>query len=508
MKSLLISAMSRLPNKGLSSQIILSFKSFMRYSMTLCTAERKHETIYALSSGHGKCGVAVVRISGRKAINALNKMTTILNIEPRKAILRKILDPETKEVIDKGLCLWFPGPKSFTGEDCVEFHVHGGPAILISLMDGLSKLGFYQAMPGEFTRRAFYNNKLDLVEIEGLADLIEAETERQRKQALSQASGRLSKLYKDWRERLINIIANLEAYIDFNEEDNIEDNILDTCNNSVKSLIKDMERHLSDNRSGEILRNGIRTVIIGKTNVGKSTILNYLVQRNAAIVSPIAGTTRDIIELKINISGYPIILADTAGFTKSPKDPVEKEGIIRAKAYTENVDLVILVIDSREYLRSGMPYSDYIKEYVNNMNNSELLTKECKKRYIVIANKIDLLNERDKELIKKEKVVATSFVTEEGLLDITKAMIDHCQELCCNTFNEDPVISQNRYRNHLSKCLKNLQNYIEMVSTENYDAVIAVEEIRIAMRELGMITGHVYNDEILNNIFANFCIGK
>ncbi|XP_015175181.1 PREDICTED: tRNA modification GTPase GTPBP3, mitochondrial isoform X2 [Polistes dominula] len=435
-------------------------------------------------------------------------MTTILNVEPRKAVLKKILDPETKEVIDKGLCLWFPGPKSFTGEDCVEFHVHGGPAILSSLMNALSKLNFYQALPGEFTRRAFYNNKLDLVEIEGLADLIEAETERQRKQALSQASGRLSKLYKNWRERLINIIANLEAYIDFNEEDNIEDNILENCHSSIKSLINDIERHLSDNRSGEILRNGIRTVIIGKPNVGKSTILNYLVQRNAAIVSPIAGTTRDIIELKINISGYPMILADTAGFTKSPTDPVEKEGIIRAKAYAENVDLVILVIDSREYLQSGMTYSNYMKEYVNNMNLNELLRDECKKRCIVIANKIDLLNEKDKELIKKENVVATSFLTEEGLSDINKTMIDCCQELCCNTFNEDPVISQNRYRNHLSKCLKNLQNYIEMVSNENYDAVIAVEEIRFAMRELGMITGHVYNDEILNKIFTHFCIGK
>ncbi|XP_043504247.1 tRNA modification GTPase GTPBP3, mitochondrial isoform X2 [Polistes fuscatus] len=435
-------------------------------------------------------------------------MTTILKLEPRKAVLKKILDPETKEEIDKGLCLWFPGPKSFTGEDCVEFHVHGGPAILSSLMNALSKLNFYQAMPGEFTRRAFYNNKLDLVEIEGLADLIEAETERQRKQALSQASGRLSKLYKDWRERLVNIIANLEAYIDFNEEDNIEDNILENCNSSIKSLIEDIERHLSDNRSGEILRNGIRTVIIGKPNVGKSTILNYLVQRNAAIVSPIAGTTRDIIELKINISGYPMILADTAGFSKNPKDPVEKEGILRAKAYAENVDLVILVMDSSEYLRSGMTYSDYIKEYLNNMNLNELLRDECKKKCIVIANKIDLLNEKDKEIIKKEKIVATSFVTEEGLSDITKTMINYCQELCCNTFNEDPVISQNRYRNHLSKCLKNLQNYIEMVSNENYDAVIAVEEIRFAMRELGMITGHVYNDEILNNIFTHFCIGK
>ncbi|XP_014611271.1 PREDICTED: tRNA modification GTPase MnmE isoform X1 [Polistes canadensis] len=508
MKILLINVMSRLSNKRLGSQMILSIRSFMRHSVTFCTAERKHETIYALSSGHGKCGVAVVRISGRNAIDALNKMTRILKVEPRKAVLKKILDPETKEEIDKGLCLWFPGPKSFTGEDCVEFHVHGGPAILSSLMNALSKLNFYQALPGEFTRRAFYNNKLDLVEIEGLADLIEAETERQRKQALSQASGRLSKLYKDWRERLINIIANLEAYIDFNEEDNIEDNILENCNSSIKFLIKDIERHLSDNRSGEILRNGIRTVIIGKPNVGKSTILNYLVQRNAAIVSPIAGTTRDIIELKINISGYPMILADTAGFTRSPKDPVEKEGILRAKAYAENVDLVILVMDSRKYLRSGMTYTDYIKEYVNNMNLNELFRDECKKRCIVIANKIDLLNEKDKEIIKKEKIVATSFVTEEGLSDITKTMIDYCQELCCNTFNEDPVISQNRYRNHLSKCLKNLQNYIEMVSNENYDAVIAVEEIRFAMRELGMITGHVYNDEILNNIFTHFCIGK
>ncbi|XP_047361511.1 tRNA modification GTPase GTPBP3, mitochondrial isoform X3 [Vespa velutina] len=451
--------MSRLSSKRLCSQINVSFRLFTRQSMTLRTTERKHETIYALSSGHGKCGVAVVRISGVNASKALNKMTTISNIEPRKAVLKKILDPETKEVIDNGLCLWFPGPKSFTGEDCVEFHVHGGPAILTSLMNALSKLHFYQALPGEFTRRAFYNNKLDLVEIEGLADLIEAETEQQRKQALLQANGHLSKLYKDWRKSLINIISNLEAYIDFNEEDNIEDNVLEICNCSINDLIKRIEQHLSDNRKGEILRNGIRTVIIGKPNVGKSTILNYLVQRNAAIVSPIAGTTRDIIELRINISGYPVILADTAGFTKSPKDPVESE-------------------------------------------------EECRKRCIVVANKIDLLNEKNKEIIKKENLVATSFITEEGLLDITKIMTHYCKKLCRDTFNEDPVISQTRYRHHLYRCLNNLQNYIKIISVENYDMVIAVEEIRIAMRELGMITGHVYNDEILNNIFKNFCIGK
>ncbi|XP_035739349.1 tRNA modification GTPase MnmE-like isoform X1 [Vespa mandarinia] len=500
--------MSRLSNKRLCSQINVSFKLFTRQSMTLRTTERKHKTIYALSSGHGKCGVAVVRISGVNASEALNKMTTISKIEPRKAILKKILDPETKEVIDNGLCLWFPGPKSFTGEDCVEFHVHGGSAILTSLMNALSKLHFYQALPGEFTRRAFYNNKLDLVEIEGLADLIEAETEQQRKQALLQANGHLSKLYKDWRKSLINIISNLEAYIDFNEEDNIEDNVLEICNCSVNDLIKRIEQHLSDNRKGEILRNGIRTVIIGKPNVGKSTILNYLVQRNAAIVSPIAGTTRDIIELRINISGYPVILADTAGFTKSPKDPVESEGIFRAKAYAENVDLIILVIDACEYLQSGMTYSDYMKEYINNMNLNEILTEEYRKRCIVVANKIDLLNEKNKEIIKKENVIATSFITEEGLLDITKIMTHYCKKLCRDTFNEDPVISQTRYRHHLYRCLNNLQNYIKIISVENYDMVIAVEEIRIAMRELGMITGHVYNDEILNNIFKNFCIGK
>ncbi|KAK2587578.1 hypothetical protein KPH14_003706 [Odynerus spinipes] len=476
--------------------------------MTLRTTERKQETIYALSSGHGKCGVAVIRVSGTKAIDALHKMTSVLNVEPRKALLRKIVDPETKEIIDKGLCLWFPGPKSFTGEDCVEFHVHGGSAILSSLMSALSKLNFYPALPGEFTRRAFYNNKLDLVEIEGLADLIHAETEQQRKQALLQASGHLSKLYNNWRKKLINIVASLEAYIDFNEDDNIEDDVLESCNCSVQNLIKEIEHHLSDNRKGEILRNGVRTVIIGEPNVGKSTILNYLVQRNAAIVSPTAGTTRDIIELSINISGYPVILADTAGFTKNPKDPIETEGILRAKAYAENVDLIILVIDACEYMNSGMSYSDYMNEYINRMGLNDLLTSDQDKRYFVVANKIDLLSEQAKQNIKKENIVMTSCLTEEGLPSITKSMEKYCQELCGNFINENPVISQNRYRTHLSKCLQNLQSYIETISMENYDIVIAAEKIRIGMRELGKITGHVHNDEILDNIFKNFCIGK
>lgn len=501
--------MSRLMNKQLCSQISFWYRLFIRNCNTLCMTERRDQTIYALSSGQGKCGVAVIRISGMKAIDALHEMTTLSNIEPRKAVLKKILDPETKEMIDKGLCLWFPGPKSFTGEDCVEFHVHGGPAILSSLMSALAKLNFTPALPGEFTRRAFYNNKLDLVEIEGLADLIHAETEQQRKQALLQANGHLSKLYNNWRQKLLNIIANLEAYIDFKEDDNIEDNVLESSNCSVQDLIKEIEYHLSDNRKGEILRSGIRTVIIGEPNVGKSTILNYLVQRNAAIVSPIAGTTRDIIELSINISGYPIILADTAGFTESPKDPIETEGILRAKAYAKNVDLIILVIDACKFMNSGMTYSDYIREYINKLDLNDLLTNDQSKRYFVVANKTDLLSEQDKEELKKEEnIVTASCVTKEGLSNITKSMTSHCQELCGNILNENPVISQNRYRVHLSKCLRNLKNYIKAISVKNYDMVIAVEEIRIGMRELGKITGHVHTDEILDNIFKNFCIGK
>lgn len=323
----------------------------------------------------------------------------------------------------------FPGPYSFTGEDSVEFHVHGGSAILTRLMQVLSKLQVQPALPGEFTRRAFYNNKLDLTEVEGLADLIEAETECQRKQALLQADGILRKLYDNWRKVLSESVASIEAYIDFGEEDNIESDVVQNAHHALRQLMRDLEEHLADGRRGEILRNGVRTVIVGEPNVGKSSLLNHLVQRNAAIVTPIAGTTRDVIELTANISGYPVLIADTAGITDDTGDIVEAEGVRRARRHAENADFVVVVVDAFKCASSGMMYEDYIREYLSSLGILELLTKIGRERYVVIANKKDLLKEEEKRCFSDTEAILTSCRTEDGFQDLLRSLTDRFSKM-------------------------------------------------------------------------------
>ncbi|XP_034943928.1 tRNA modification GTPase GTPBP3, mitochondrial [Chelonus insularis] len=467
-------------------------------------------TIYALSSGQGKCGVAVIRISGDNASEALKRMTSLSNPEPRRAYLRKIYHPDDKEIIDKGLCLWFPGPNSFTGEDSVEFQVHGGSAILEALMSALSKLNFQPATPGEFTKRAFYNGKLDLTEIEGLADLIHAETEQQRRQALLQADGSLSKLYNNWKKILSKSLANIEAYIDFSEDDNIEDGILEECNTSIINLLDNISQHLSDGRKGEILRTGVRTAIIGQPNVGKSSLLNHLVQRNAAIVTPIAGTTRDIVELNVNIAGYPIILADTAGLVKATEDIVEQEGIRRAKVYASGADLIILMIDANVYYQSKMSFSDYVHNYIKVLEIEDLVKGDGKltDNFIIVVNKMDLIDDKSLEDLKKSEAILISCEHEKGFSDLMESLTKKFQHICGNPSRENPTISQARHRVHLTNCVQYLQNYLQISSHKNYDMVIAAQQIRNAMRELGKITGQISTEELLDIIFSNFCIGK
>lgn len=325
----------------------------------------------------------------------------------------------------------FAGPNSFTGEDSVEFQVHGGPAILSALMTALSKLKFEPARPGEFTRRAFDNGKFDLTAIEGLADLIDAETEQQRRQALLQADGSLSKLYESWHRTLSQCLANVEAYIDFSEDDNIESDVLINCNETLEKLARRIEDHLADGRKGEILRNGVRTVIIGEPNVGKSSLMNILVQRDAAIVTPIAGTTRDIVELSANISGYPVILADTAGLAKTTSDVVEAEGIRRAKDYAKFADFIIVMIDASVCMASRKTLDDYIGEYVEGLQLGDSLMSNGKLsgNCLVVLNKTDLIGESSKRLLANRGIVALSCAKEEGLKDLLNAMTDRFREM-------------------------------------------------------------------------------
>jgi len=288
------------------------------------------DTIYALATAPGRAGVAIVRVSGGEARNVVARLTNRDVPSSRVATLRRIFDSDDAP-IDDALVLFFSSPNSFTGEDVAEFHLHGGPAVVAALLQRMRSMENCRlAEPGEFTRRAFHNNKLDLAQVEGLADLVAAETEAQRRQALRQAEGELSRFYDAWRARLLRALARLEAYIDFPDED-LPDQLIRAIDGEIAELVADLDRHLADNHRGEILRDGLTIAILGAPNVGKSSIINKLSKREAAIVSAIAGTTRDVIEVRMDLGGYPVTVADTAGLRASA-DEIEQEGIRRALA--------------------------------------------------------------------------------------------------------------------------------------------------------------------------------
>ncbi|XP_073731959.1 5-taurinomethyluridine-[tRNA] synthase subunit GTPB3, mitochondrial isoform X2 [Misgurnus anguillicaudatus] len=311
-----------------STAVVTSIRSIPAKRL-LCSGS-EDDTVFALSSGQGRCGVAVVRVSGPSSALAVRSLTRVLPAA-RIASLRSIIHPQTQELLDRGLVLWFPGPRSFTGEDCAEFHIHGGPAVINGVLQALGSLpGLRPAEAGEFTRRAFSAGKLDLTEVEGLGDLIHAETEAQRRQALRQMAGDLGRIYQDWSDRLKRCLAHVEAFIDFSEDELVEDGILNDVDVAVRQLQTQIGDHLSDQRRGERLRTGVQVVIAGSTNAGKSSLLNMLTQRPAAIVSPTAGTTRDVVEVPLDMGGYPVLLSDTAGL-RDTTDSVEQEGVRRAR---------------------------------------------------------------------------------------------------------------------------------------------------------------------------------
>ncbi|XP_078036294.1 5-taurinomethyluridine-[tRNA] synthase subunit GTPB3, mitochondrial isoform X2 [Augochlora pura] len=426
-------------------------------------------------------------------------MTKISNLEPRKAVLRKIYDPETKEFLDKGLCLWFSEPNSFTGENSVEFHVHGGPAIVTSVLEALSKLHFQLASPGEFTKRAFLNGKIDLTEAEGIGDLIDAVTEKQRKQASSQASGSLRRLYNSWRMILLNSLANLEGYIDFSEEHSLGCSILENTKTTLQNLCTEIEQHLCDGRKGEILRSGVRVAILGKPNVGKSSLLNLLSRKNAAIVTSLPGTTRDVIELTTDICGYSTILTDTAGIRNDPENEIEEEGIRRAKECTKIANLVICLISAEIDLKCS--YKQFIEHYKNLL---DIKTDNV----LIVVNKVDLLEEKEIEEWKNHNAIPISCKTQEGLQQLTNTLGECFKEICGDPSEENPVISHARCRNHLTNVVKHIKVYLERTKMQNYDMAISIQDIRSAARELGKITGCISNEEVLDIIFKNFCVGK
>jgi len=440
------------------------------------------ETIYALASGPGRAGVAVIRVSGPAAGAAFDALAGAPRPAPRQAVLRRFRAPGG-EVIDQGLALWFPGPASFTGEDCAELHVHGGPAVIAAMAEALSAAGLRPAEAGEFTRRAFANGKMDLTEAEGLADLIDAETEGQRAQALAQMTGTLKALYEGWREALITVLAALEGEIDFPDEDDVPDHLSETAGAPLAALVEALAAHLDDDRRGERVREGFVIALIGAPNAGKSSLLNRLARRDAAIVTDIPGTTRDVVEVRLVLGGFPVILADTAGLREAV-DQVEAEGVRRALARAEDADLRLALVDvSRETL-------------------AEALTERLRPGDAVIWNKADLAAPAGTPPDAIE-AFAVSALTGEGLEPLEAWLASVVTERL--SARETPALSRARHRAGVERALDHLQNAQRRLG----DAPeLAAAEVHLALRALEGLTGRIDVEDVLDRVFSQFCIGK
>ena len=442
-------------------------------------------TIYALSSGPGISGIAIIRISGPNASKAITLLTGQPVPLPRMATLRKINSINTSELIDEGIIIWFPGPQSYTGEDMVEIHIHGGKAIVLALQNEISKIeNFRLAEPGEFTKIAFQNGKINLLKAESIADLISAETEIQRLQAVKIMKGKTAKKFESLREKLLKILSFVEAKIDFPEEDLPDENIQQIKKDSTE-VLNQINKILDDQKVGEIIREGFKIAIVGPTNAGKSSLLNNLSNREVAIVSEIAGTTRDVIETHLNIDGYPVIISDTAGIRNS-KDEIEKKGIKLSLDRAENADLKLVVVDAKSIDLSGF-LNDLLKDNA-----------------ILVVNKSDLINsELDPEVKKLDHVL----ISLKENLNLDK-LISKIKNKLKTKFivNDDILITRERHRQHLIQCSDNLRNFIEKNDKKDFDK--GAEDLRLATRHLGMIVGKVDVEEILGSIFNDFCIGK
>jgi tRNA modification GTPase len=438
------------------------------------------DTIFAPASAPGRAGVAVFRISGPEARRALSLCVGDTFIpRPREASLRKLHNPKTHEAIDRALVLFFENPDSFTGEDVVEFHTHGGRAVAQAVIAALQSLpGFRMAESGEFARRAFENGKLDLTEAEAIADLVDAETESQRKQALRQMEGALGALYEGWRETLSRALAHFEASIDFADDDLPKD-AAEKQLVHLRALASDIARHLDDRHRGERLREGFFVTILGAPNAGKSSLLNALARREAAIVSPTPGTTRDAIEVHLDLSGYPVTLCDTAGLHESV-DAIESEGIRRALKRAEQADLKLLVFDGGKW-----PACD----------TATLALADASS--VRIVNKSDLVKGAE-----DEDFLFLSAKTGEGIPELLHNLVNEIEQRFGGTAGSPPLTRQ-RHRAALEECLTHIRRACDAPAAE-----LRAEDARLALRALGRITGRVDVEDLLDMIFRDFCIGK
>ncbi|CAF4295357.1 unnamed protein product [Rotaria socialis] len=563
------------------------FKHFRIYkNICFCRHSSSLSTIFALATGPQlRSGVAIIRVSGSLATQSLLKLTRETKLEkfkPKQLYVEKIYHHKTNDLIDQCMTVWFKGPKSFTGEDVVEFHIHGSKAVVGAIFSALSSFPNYRlAEPGEFSKRAYLNGRLDLTEAEGLIDLINAQTEQQRKQSLYQMQGSLKELYERWRLDLVKSLAHAEAYIDFHEDQHIENDILSDVINTVKTAYNAMSIHLQDQRRGEILRDGCRIAILGAPNAGKldspfpinllsfvelymhqilymstaqppkSTLfkveiqilvtsndpsisfakpanaksevwtdsskvhyknerLDYIIcppsQKPTAIVSPIAGTTRDVIESTIDLGGYPIVICDTAGL-RITDDPIENEGVLRAVDRANTCDLLIIVVDI-----NMLSLHDNLNEQIDK-HLSDLFTIKSSSfnslTKLILLNKIDLTNENIRLKFQQlnDNIIPISCTSgvniEEFLSKLTKSIAEKCTEPSFTT----PYLTNERHRMYLARTVDDLSMFLTFINN-NQDLVLAVEYLRLAIRSLGTVTGVVYTEELLDVIFRDFCIGK
>tara|TARA_B100000886_G_scaffold197701_1_gene136272 strand:+ start:1170 stop:2498 length:1329 start_codon:yes stop_codon:yes gene_type:complete len=440
--------------------------------------------IYALSSGRGPSGIAIVRISGNETLNICQNLTKSKDIKSNEVNFCKFYDPKDNNVIDpEALLLWFPGPNSYTGEDLAELQIHGSNAIINALLRVLSEQKNCRlAEPGEFTKLAFQNDKIDLLKAESIGDLIHSETELQRQQSIKLVQGNVSNHYNDLREKIIKSLAFIEAKIDFAEED-LPEKVLKEAHKSIKEVHSEITKIIEDNKVGEKIRDGFRISIIGEVNAGKSSLLNLLSKREVAIVSDEAGTTRDVIETYLNLDGYPVILADTAGIREA-RNEVEKKGISLALGKSKEADLNIVVIDNT---------SKKINKEIQNMINKDS---------IILLNKSDVL---DKQNHKFDADTILASVKNNSNID---KLINLIKDKLSKKFssNNSVLITRERHRVKLNDCLVEIDKFLK--KDQSNELELAAEDLRMATRHLGGILGKVDVEEILGSIFKDFCIGK
>ncbi len=445
------------------------------------------DTIFAPATAPGRTAIAIVRLSGPSAAEVCRRLTGRPPPAPRRAALRCLHDPRSREPLDQALVLWFPAPASFTGENVLELQVHGGRAVIATLLEALAAMpGLRPAEPGEFTRRAFLNGRLDLTAVEGLADLVDAETRAQARQALRQLDGALGRLYGDWRAALLNALARLEAEIDFGAEEDVPDQLVETVRPHVRRLSAEIAAHLADGHRGERLRAGLTVAVVGPPNAGKSSLVNRLARRDVAIVTPLPGTTRDVLEVHLDLAGYPVTLLDTAGLREAD-DVVEAEGVRRARSRAECADLRLIMVDGAVWPELDPATMALIDDAA-----------------VILINKCDLAVLPNPIELGGRAALPVSCLTGEGITALLEALAERAAGLLAS--GNEPLLTRARHRAALQGAAEALARF--SAAPEHTELALLTEDLRLATRALGRITGEVAVEEVLDRIFSQFCIGK